>query len=301
MINTISFKLFVYSLRLLLPFVAFIQPLSSKKETFPYKNFTYAEEQLQSLDLLKPQNIKENTPLVILIHGGSWFFGEKESLRPIQEYLYKQNIPSANINYRLELGKITYKEQLEDIHRAVEFLYKNAKKLEIPRQFIIMGESAGGHLALLYGYQNPDKVSKIISLSAPTDFYSKNYLKKTLYHWYTKMIFEWAVGVKYSEGNLAAFMKASPSAQTSNVPTLVFQGTGDIIVDKSQAYSLIASLRENFIPHKLVLMEGGQHFVRRISHWREQVIFPEILNFIYEPIPNSIYKNTPTPYFKCKI
>lgn len=300
MIKTISFRLFVYSLRLLLPFVVFTQ-LLPKKEPFPYKNFAYAGEKLQSLDLLLPQKIKEGTPLVILVHGGSWFFGEKESLRPIQEYLYKQNIPSANINYRLGLGKITYKEQLEDIHSAIRFLYKNAEKLQIPTQFIMMGESAGGHLALLYSYQNPHRVSKIISLSAPTDFYSERYTEKTLYHWYTKRIFEWAVGAKYSQENTDAFMKASPSAQASYVPTLIFQGTGDIIVDESQAYSLVASLKENFVPHRLVLMEGGQHFLRRISYWREQVIFPEILDFIHKPTPKFSHKDISTPYFKHKI
>ncbi|WP_449398907.1 hypothetical protein [Chryseobacterium wanjuense] len=33
-----------------------------------------------------------------------------------------------------------------------------------------MGESAGGHLALLYGYQNPEQIKKIISLSGRNRF-----------------------------------------------------------------------------------------------------------------------------------
>ncbi|MEF9480623.1 alpha/beta hydrolase-fold protein [Chryseobacterium sp. 1B4] len=45
-----------------------------------------------------------------------------------------------------------------------------------PNNYILLGESAGGHLALLYGYQHPEQIKKIISLSGPTDFSVRNIL-----------------------------------------------------------------------------------------------------------------------------
>jgi acetyl esterase/lipase len=105
--------------------------------------------------------------------------GRKEHMIQIQKMLFKNKIPSINMNYRLvsTRKKITYKQQLEDISSVIDKFNSLSEKAELqPDNYIILGESAGGHLALLYGYQHPDQIKKIISLSGPTDFYSPNIL-----------------------------------------------------------------------------------------------------------------------------
>lgn len=255
---------------------------SNTFETF--YNVSYGPKKIQTLDLFIPKSLNKTTPLIILVHGGAWFFGKKESLHPIQEFLAKHNIASANINYSLNNGTITYETQLKDIDTALNYLKKHADSLKIPARFILFGESAGAHLSLLYGYRNPQLVEKIISLAAPTDFFSKNYRKKKLYHWYTKHFFELATGKNYpNEGKIPEeFKAASPIANTTNVPTLILQGTNDIIIDKSQAISLDSVLSKKEIPHKLVLINGGIHISRHIPMWRDSIIYPEILAFLKE-------------------
>jgi acetyl esterase/lipase len=72
-----------------------------------------------------------------------------------------------------------------------------------------LGESAGGHLALLYGYQNPDKIKKIISLSGPTDFYSPEYLN-SFYSKYSSPTIQKVVGTKFLRKNLSEEFKSQP-------------------------------------------------------------------------------------------
>lgn len=249
-----------------------------------HRDIAYGTAEEQTLDLCLPKEKAEDVPMVILVHGGAWCFGEKETLTPVQVFLAQNNIPSANINYRLNRGNITYKEQLEDIGKALEFLKNRVDALDLPCRFILFGESAGAHLSLLYGYQNPNCVEKIISLAAPTDFFSKKYRKNKLYHWYTKFFFQLATGAKYTQKKELpeAFKEASPITNVSHVPTLILQGTNDIVVDKSQALSLDSVLAKNQVPHKLVLIEGGIHIARRLPWWRDKVIYPEMLAFLEE-------------------
>lgn len=247
-------------------------------------DLSYGQNEMQTLDIFLPKNKLGGVPMVVLLHGGAWCFGEKETLTPVQKFLSENGIPSANINYRLNRGDITYKEQLEDIGEALHFLRQQTDSLKLPCRFILFGESAGAHLALLYGYKNPDCIDKIISLAAPTDFFSKNYLNNKLYHWYTKFFFELAAGANYTYSDTisGSFKDASPINVASQVPTLIFQGTSDIIVDVSQALSLDSVLTKRNVPHKLVLMEGGIHIARRLPWWRDKVIYPEILAFLQQ-------------------
>lgn len=245
-------------------------------------NIAYGNSPTSTLDIFLPKKVNRKSPLVVLIHGGAWCFGEKETLHPVQEFLAKHNIPSANLNYRLNKGNITYKDQLHDIHNAISFLKKNADSLKIPtNRIILFGESAGAHLSLLYGYRNPSCIEKIISLAAPTDFFSKNYIQRKFYHWYTKFFFELATGGKYdSKQSEKVFKEASPIANISHVPTLILQGTNDIVINKSQALTLDSMLTVKQVPHKLVLMKGGIHISRRLPWLRDKIIYPEMLDFL---------------------
>lgn len=249
-------------------------------------NYKYGVDKRHVMDVFLPRNHSADSPLVMIVHGGAWKFGRKEHMKMIQKRLFKENIPTVNINYRLVSSKkgITYQQQLEDIESAVKETKKHSQEWKFnPDNLILLGESAGGHLALLYGYNNPDKVSKLISMSGPTDFYSERFTS-TFNSKYTSPTIQDVVGTRFKRGNIAEeFRKASPLWQVSHVPTLIFQGELDHLVNKNQGLSLASKLEEKEIPHKLVYMKNAGHMPRLFSKKkRDSLIFPNIIEFIRE-------------------
>lgn len=247
-------------------------------------NLKYGEHKRQKMDVFLPSDYSENSPIVLIVHGGAWTLGNKEHMIQIQKMLFKNNIPSINMNYRLvsKSKKITYKQQLEDIDAVIEKFNALAEKAELqPDNYILLGESAGGHLSLLYGYQHPDRIKKIISLSGPTDFYSQEYLN-SFYSKYTSPTFQKVVGTKFHRKDLSdEFKKASPIANISNVPTLLFQGNTDFLVNQKQGFALDSALTAQNIPHKFIFMKNTGHAPRFFNkRKRDSIIYPNILEWI---------------------
>ncbi|WP_326982841.1 alpha/beta hydrolase [Chryseobacterium sp. MYb264] len=247
-------------------------------------NLKYGEHKRQKMDIFLPSDYPQNSPVVLIVHGGAWVLGKKEHMIQVQKMLFKNNIPSINMNYRLvsTSKKITYREQLEDIALAISKFNSLAEKAELePDNYIILGESAGAHLALLYGYRHPDQIKKIISLSGPTDFYSQEYLH-SFYSKYTSPVFQKVVGTKFNRKNISEeFRKASPVANISNVPTLLFQGNQDFLVNQHQGLALDSVLTAQNIPHQLIFMDKTGHVPRFFNKKkRDSVIYPNILDWI---------------------
>ncbi|MGI9526627.1 MAG: alpha/beta hydrolase [Weeksellaceae bacterium] len=241
-------------------------------------NVSYGELKDHKMDVFIPKN-PQDTSFVILVHGGGWTIGSKSHVRSVQKFLLHSGIPSANIDYRLVKGDITYKEQIEDLNQATHFILDS---LENKPQLILLGESSGGHISMLYGYNNPDIVDKIITFAGPADLYSERYQKTKLYKSYTEPTFKKIVGEKDKpfESIIPKLKEASPISQVSNVPTLTFQGTLDILVNKEQSLALDSVLTEKGVPHELVLIKNANHTPRFMPWWRNKVINPKILEFI---------------------
>ena len=245
-------------------------------------NLKYGDARQQTMDVFIPASFDKETPAVIIVHGGAWKIGRKEHMMMIQKFLHKNNIPTANINYRLVNKKTTYKQQVEDIGLAIEKINALAKEEGFREDnYVLLGESSGGHIAMLYGYKNPQQIKKIISLSGPTDFYTENYTN-SFYSKYSSQILKDVMGEKFDRKNLSEeFKKASPIANVSNVPTLLFQGDRDILVNKKQGLALDSVLAEKEIPHQLIFMKNTGHIPRFFSKKkRVNVIFPNILEWV---------------------
>lgn len=246
-------------------------------------NVKYGDHQQQRMDVFLPAQYAAESPVVMIVHGGGWKFGRKEHLKMIQNFLFKNNIPSINIDYRLLKKDVLYRDQVEDISKAVAKSNEMAASWAIkPNNYVLLGESAGGHLALLYGYQNPQAIKKLISLSGPTDFYSERY-QNSSYYKRSKGVFQKVVGDTY-ENNVEAFKAASPLNHVSNIPTLIFQGDRDFLVNKNQGLALDSVLTAKKIPHKLVFMKNSGHVPRFVKRKRDLIIFPNILSFIHKDI-----------------
>ncbi len=247
-------------------------------------NLKYGEHRKQNMDIFLPAYYTPDTPVVLLIHGGFWKFGRKQKMIQIQNFLHRHRIPTVNINYRLvsKKQKISYREQLEDIALSIEkFNSLSGNAGLMSNHYILLGESSGAHLALLYGYRNPNQVKKIISLSGPSDFYTSGFLN-SVYSRYTSPTIEDVVGEKFNRKKLSEkFKEASPISQVAAVPTLIFQGDRDVLVHKSQGIALDSVLTAMEVPHRFIFMKKTGHTPRLYSKKkRDSIILPAILDWI---------------------
>ncbi|NMM95100.1 alpha/beta hydrolase fold domain-containing protein [Bifidobacterium oedipodis] len=132
----------------------------------PYVNKANAHKS-QKLDLYLPSedsyahnDEKESEtdlrPLVVRIHGGAWYGGDKElgDDAPVFAALLEQGYAVASINYRLSV-EARWPAQIYDCKAAIRFLRAHAQQYGIdPTRITVFGESAGGHLAMMLGVTN---------------------------------------------------------------------------------------------------------------------------------------------------
>lgn len=110
------------------------------------------------LDLYLPASGAAPYPLVIHLHGGGWFSGDKYPLDdPVLELL-NTGVAIASVQYRLTGNhwdhgdNLTFPAQIHDIKGATRWLRANAAAYNLdPTRFGVWGSSAGGHLAALLG------------------------------------------------------------------------------------------------------------------------------------------------------
>ena len=121
----------------------------------PIRNLAYAAPEagvpasVLKLDLW-PGATPLPAPLVVFVHGGTWMRGGKYAGTPQQARAFRSaGYAYATVNYRL-LRHGPPQEAAQDIAEAVAFLRREAKGCGLdPDRIILMGHSAGAHLAAL--------------------------------------------------------------------------------------------------------------------------------------------------------
>lgn len=112
-------------------------------------NLPYLADDLDehTLDIYYPENAAGKLPVIVDIHGGGWMAGSKEINKNYCLDLTSRGYCVFNLNYRLA-GKYRFKDQIEDIFAALEWIYNAAENYPADlNNCFLTGDSAGGHLA----------------------------------------------------------------------------------------------------------------------------------------------------------
>lgn len=226
-------------------------------------NVSYGSDARQKMDIYLPANRNsEETVLAILIHGGGWSSGDKSDLAPYVNEL-KQRLPEyafANINYKLVTNtQNKFPTQENDVKAAINYLLSNAKQYKYSQKIVLIGVSAGAHLALLQGYKYTDQVKPvaIISFFGPADLIDmyNNPINSSM-----PLLLQSLTGYSVNQ-NRAAYESSSPITfvNTQSSPTLLLHGDKDNLVPIGQARLLKEKLESVNVPHKLVVYNNEGH------------------------------------------
>lgn len=90
-------------------------------------------------------------PGVFLVHGGWWSSGDKKYMTSIARGYAEQGYTVFNLNYRLS-GQAAWPAQRTDVLAAIALAKKHAARWAFdPKNFVVVGFSAGGHIAASVG------------------------------------------------------------------------------------------------------------------------------------------------------
>ncbi|WP_284461536.1 alpha/beta hydrolase [Chryseobacterium sp.] len=243
----------------------------------------YGNDPEQIMDLYLPhENPSKKRAAFIIIHGGGWRSGDKSQLTFFTLSMM-QKFPDhifANINYRpASTTQYAIPNQMEDIKNAAGFL---KKKLHYAPQLILLGNSAGGHLSMMYAYHfDPLKnVKSVINIVGPTDLSDEGFKTYEEYSFVEKHL----IDPKILPAGIAVNIFSSPVQWiTPNIPpTLSYYGKTDRVIPLSQKRILDSVLNKNNVmnesyefngghldwdkePNSIFLMEKIEKFLKRVN------------------------------------
>jgi acetyl esterase/lipase len=139
-------------MRLLCPLIVAAITSTAFAATAPTQSdVAYGPDPDQRYDIYRPANA-DNVPLVLMVHGGGWFRGDKEMGRVVDNKVERwvpRGIAFVTMNYRMQ-PKAPPLQQARDVARALADVQQHGQKLGIDQSnIVLMGHSAGAHLIAL--------------------------------------------------------------------------------------------------------------------------------------------------------
>ena len=225
-------------------------------------NVSYGSNAQQKMDVYLPVGRSTtSTKVIIMIHGGAWNSGDKSDFNEYVDSLKKREPTYAifNLNYRLANPPDLFPAQEQDIKAAVEFIYNKRSEYLISDKFVLIGASAGAHLALLQGYKysTPIKPKVIIDFFGPTDLVD---MYNNPPNPYVPPLLIAVTGSTPTMNN-AVYTQSSPvnfiSAQSP--PTMILHGGVDIVVSPTQSALLNTKLAAAGVIHQYIFYPTEGH------------------------------------------
>lgn len=222
------------------------------------------------LDIVRPANPTEAAlPTVLLIHGGGFRAGNRQSYLPTAIKLAERGYVAATMSYRLS-PRHQFPAAVEDAKAAVRFLRANAAKYGIdPEHIGAMGGSAGGTLVLFLAV-TPD-VAEFEGTGPNRTFSSRvqcvvdHYGASDFTQSYSKSVDAAVVLPMFLGGDLdhnrVIHQRASPlNWVTPNAsPVLAIHGTADPYVAYEQSLWLVERMIASGVSAALETIAGAGH------------------------------------------
>jgi len=212
---------------------------------------------------------------VMVIHGGGWSAGERSEMLHTDAWLASQGYAVFDVDYRLAPTTMGM-GALADLRCALTWLKTNARAEGFAvglDRVVLLGRSAGGHLALLLAYTENEltkragacdtsgiTIAGVVALYPITDLPSAYAapVNRAAYPLDEK-IRAFVGGPPSSHG--ADFRSLSPLAHVgpSTPPTLLIHGARDQVVPVSQSRRLSEALAAAGVAHDLLILPWAGH------------------------------------------
>jgi acetyl esterase/lipase len=232
-----------------------------------HANITYAiaSKQELKLDLYERKTNKPN-PTVLFIHGGGWSDGSKEGIRQDLLPYLQMGFSAVNVEYRLaQIAKAP--AALEDCFCALSWIAKNGDRYNLdPKKIVAIGQSSGGHLALLASTISPKvkltppcQQDNRFKVAAIVNWFGISDLKNLIEESNSRDIALFWLGKRSDTGSIASQLSPINHIRRDTPPILSIHGDADPIVPYSQSLHLHQTLDRAHVTNRLITVPGGKH------------------------------------------
>ncbi|MBE6053236.1 MAG: alpha/beta hydrolase [Clostridium sartagoforme] len=224
-----------------------------------------------TLDIYRARKeLKNGSPVIIYVHGGSWVYGNKEipnAISPLLDAFRDEGYVIISTSYELMRGEEKFSKQISDVKDTIRWVHKNKELYNFNANKIgVIGASSGAHLSLMAAYSDnddftddedlknyPSNVKYLIDFFGPTDL---NTLDMNNVNWDLEQIIN-SVGNNREE----VLNKYSPiNYVNKNEPnTLIIHSIKDSIVPYENAEELYSELIDNKNKVSFITLEGATH------------------------------------------
>jgi len=231
-------------------------------------NITYltANNWDAKLDVYQARNAASPNRTLIYIHGGGWTGGTKEASGLTFLPFLELGWNVVNVEYRL--AKISQAPAaVEDCLCALRWVYRNAKQYNIDTtKLVTMGNSAGGHLALMLGMTPASagldrecpgtedlKVAAVVNwygITDVNDLLAGPNMKAYAVQW---------LGSMANRDEIARRVSPLTYVRSGIPPVITIQGDADPTVPYTHGVRLHQALDKAGVPNQHVTIPGGKH------------------------------------------
>ena len=136
------------SLSFIAVFLASFSALGAEPRVVRDLPYIEPKNERQLLDVYAPAEGKDH-PVIVWIHGGGWRRGDKGGLRLKPQFFNDRGFVLVSATYRFA-PEVSIKEMMGDVAKAIRWTHEHAKEYGgDPNSIVVMGHSAGAHLAAL--------------------------------------------------------------------------------------------------------------------------------------------------------
>ncbi len=261
----------------------------------------------------KPDASGRPRPIAILLYGGGWMRGSKNSpeISLWVDVLEQANFAWVAIDYRLAPAH-RWPACIDDVRAAIRWVKAHARDYNgDPERVVLVGYSAGGHLAALAavtGAQDDDtRVQAAVGCAPVTDFEQELPARGGLSTSLQNLFGLPAQKNPLPPATLALLRKNAPinniSLTRPSPPFLVIQGDADKTVPLQQSLNFQSRLRGAGATCDLLIIPGGQHRIgdweKFAPGWRGETAAWLRANVSGKPLPNCAKASGfPAPSFR---
>jgi len=231
-------------------------------------NITYliANNWEAKLDVYQARDATTPNPTLVYFHGGGWVAGSKEASSLTFLPFLSMGWNVVNVEYRLAKVSLA-PAAVQDALCALRWVYRNAKEYNVDsNRLVLMGNSAGGHLALTTGMspasESLDSLcpgSEELNVAAIINWYGITDVNELLAGANVRSFaIAWLGGMANRE-EIAKRVSPLTYVRAGLPPIISIQGDADPTVPYAQNVRLHQALDKAGIRNELVTIPGGKH------------------------------------------